>query len=348
LNGNPADNPERHFTASRLILPDEFFADRIGAAETPDITRYVHQRITVALQRGRIPWKVPVSHDPNCGLPTNVRTGGRYCGVNTLLLCDTYETEGYRSKWWGTADDWRAVGADIKSRQEPTVITRYRENAGLKVDHCLAFNAAQVHGGEQYVSIPSMALVANDEADFGRMGMLIEHHGPDIRFDVGDERFGPDWNGYITPGPFHDHPNHKFGDYILMQSEGKFHSRADHYSVMLHEMMHWAEVRTNWMHCMPIRELVAEIGMHVLGLELGVPHCFDEHNHRKWLSHWIPIFHEDEAVFFWAMAQVDRACDFLLGLILQAEERVYHDRCHISPKVNFITGPDFMSFEPPW
>lgn len=319
-----------------------------NATETPDINTYIHQRITIALQRGRIPWKVAVSHDPNCGLPCNVRTGGRYRGVNPLLLCDTYETQGYRSKWWGTIEDWLSIGASVKDDQEPTVIARYRENTGLQVDPCLVFNAAQVHGANEYRAMPDTALVANDEANFGLMGMLIEHHSPDIRFDVGDLRFGPDWNGYITPEPFHDHPNHRSGDYILMQSEGKFQSRADHFSVMLHELVHWSEVRTGWMHCMPVREFVAEAGMHILGLELGVPHCFDEYNHRKWLRHWNHIFLKDESFYFWAMAQVDRACDFLLRPILQRAEGVYHDRCHITPPVHFITGPDHMSFDAAW
>lgn len=75
--------------SSRLILPDEFDVRSCQNAEPPDINRFIHQRLTVALQRGLIPWKLPVSHDPNCGLPANVRTGGRYRGVNTLLLCDT-------------------------------------------------------------------------------------------------------------------------------------------------------------------------------------------------------------------------------------------------------------------
>tara|TARA_R110002095_G_scaffold6094_3_gene12732 strand:- start:680 stop:1705 length:1026 start_codon:yes stop_codon:yes gene_type:complete len=333
---------------TRLILPEDFHSKRCQSDEPPDINTFIQQRIKIALQRGRIPWKVPVSHDPNCGLPTNVRTGGRYRGVNTLMLCDTYETKGYRSKWWGTAEDWRAVHADVEDDQDPTVIARYRENAGLQVDPCLVFNAAQVPGAEEYKTMPKTALVANDEADFGLMGMLIEHHAPDIRIDVGNERFGSDWNGYITPEPFHDHPNHKSGDYILMQSEGKFHSRADHYSVMLHEMVHWSEVRTGWMHCMPVREFVAEAGMHILGLELGIPHCFDEYNHRKWLRHWNSIFYKDESFFIWAMAQVDRACGYLLQPILQGEERVYHDPCHIIPPVHFISGPDHMSFDAAW
>tara|TARA_R110002167_G_scaffold77944_8_gene216108 strand:- start:39184 stop:40218 length:1035 start_codon:yes stop_codon:yes gene_type:complete len=326
---------------SRLILPDEFW-DRPD--NVPNINTYIRQRITVALQRGRIPWKIPLSHDPNCGLPYNVRTGGRYRGVNTLLLCDTYHTKGYRNKWWGTAEDWEAIGAVLKDCQEPTVIARYPDNSSLRLDPCLVFNVAQVHGAEHYQAIPDTALVVNDEADFGLIGRLLEHHQPDIRFDKGDTKNPPDWNGYVVPEPWHDYPTHKDGDYILMQSEKHFPSRADHYSVMLHELVHWSEVRTAWMHCLPVREFVAEAGMHILGLELGVPHCFDEYNHRQWLRHWNSIIYEDHSFFFWAMAQVDRVCNFLLQPILQPQDSVYHDKCSIIPPVQFITGPEHMSF----
>jgi antirestriction protein ArdC len=330
---------------SRLILPDEFW-DR--SPSVPDISTFISQRITVALQRGRIPWKVPVSHDPNCGLPCNVRTGGRYRGVNTLLLCDTYHTKGYLNKWWGTAEDWASVGTAIKSGEEPTVIARYRD-AGCIVDPCLVYNAIQFHDADEYqVMLTDGAIVANDEADFSLMGILLEHHAPEIRYDVGDERFGSDWNGYISPEPFHDHPNHRNGDYILMQSERYFPFKSDFYSVMLHEIMHWTEVRTGWMHSLPVREFVAEVGMNILGLDLGVPHCLDSYNHYQWLKHWHSIFHKDETFFFWAMAQVDRACDYLLRPILEQECRVYHDEYSIAPPVKFTSGPDHMSFEDTW
>lgn len=332
---------------SRLILPDEFYRHR-GKVEIPDINKFIHQRIKIALQLTRIPWRVPVSHDPNCGLPCNVRTGGRYRGVNTLLLCDTYRTLGYHSKWWGTAEDWSAIGAAVKEDQEPTVIAQYRSDASLQVDPCLVYNAAQVHGADQYQAMTETTIVANDEADFGLMGMLIEHHAPDVRYDIGDHENPPDSNVYRSPWPWHDFPDHESGDVILMQSEKHFRFKSDFYSVLLHELMHWAEVRTGWHHCIPVREFVAETGMHVLGLELGVPYNFDETNHRIWMKHWNTIFNKDESFFFWAMAQVDRACDFLLQPILHREPSDYHDPCNILPEVHFISGSDEMSFEAAW
>jgi len=337
------------FRRTRLILPEEFYDEKRQLHGLSDIAVFVHQRIKVSLQSGRIPWRVPISHDPNCGLPRNIRTGGRYRGVNTVLLCDTYWTKSYRSKWWGTAEDWARLGAVIKLEETPTVIVRQPNDPGAGFEPCLVYNASQVCGAEEYQTLlrSEDSSVAYDEADLGLMGMLLEHHAPNIRYDVGDAHHGPDFNGYVPPNPWHDHPNHTSGDYIMMQSEGYFYGKPDHYSVMLHELIHWAEVRTGWMHCLPVREFVAEAGMHILGLELGVPHAISEYNHRQWLAHWIPIMHQDEEFFFWAMSQVDRACDFLLAPIRHRLPND-HDPFVIEPEINFIAGPDHMSFQPGW
>ena len=305
----------------RLIFPQEFYDETWEREETPCIIRFAHQRIKIALQTGRIPWKVPVSYDPNCGLPCNVRTKSRYRGVNTILLCDTLRTKNLRSKWWGTRGDWHSVGCCVNGDQEPIVIAMCHDDVGSQFAPALVYNAAQIEGAEHFrASLDKLdALVVNDEADFGSIGRLLEYHAPDIRFDVGDENQSADWNGYVPPDPWLDHPNHKMGDYILMQSEQYFHSRADYYSILLHEMMHWAEVRTGWIDRMPAREFVAEAGMCILGLELGVPRTLCEFNHRKWLPYWTILCHEDEKFFFSMMAQVDRACDYLLSPLENGE-----------------------------
>lgn len=330
----------------RLILPEEFLSER-PPEKIPDIKTFIHQRIKIALDLGRIPWKVPVSHDPNCGLPHNIRSGRRYRGVNTLLLCDSYYTKGFRSKWWGTAEDWESLGHPIQAGEEPTVIAKYCDGGwSREIDHSLVFNAVQVHGAEEYQALLLDAIMADDEADFGLMGMLIEHHAPDIRYDDLNEELEPTWSGaYAPPNPWIKFPNHRSGDYILMRSIENFRSKADHFSTLLHEFIHWTEVRTTWMHCMPVREFVAEVGMHILGLELGIPHSMNPGNHRKWASYWNLIATKDRTFFLWAMSQVDRACDFLLEPILGRKQDYYHDPWCIVPSINHCTGADQMSFE---
>lgn len=335
-----------HFTRSKLILPEEFWEE---TDNPPEIKTLIHQRLAVALQKGRIPWQVPLLIDPNAGRPCNVRTLGRYRGVNTLLLCDTFCTKGYHSKWWGTAEDWESVGATVKNGQRPTVIAHYPE-IGYDIKPCQVYNVAQVKGADQFrVAKRTDMVVPSEEVDYGYMGMMMEHHAPDIRFNSDKEQEQqqlPIWNGkYFAPEPWHSFPKQNMGDFILMKSENHFRSKSDFYSVMLHEFVHWAEVRTEWFHCLPVREFVAEAGMHILGMELGIPYFIDAYSHHTWLAHWKVIFPQDETFFFWAMSQVDRVCDYLLGPVLHLEPEDYHDHYRIEPEINHLNGPDMMSFQ---
>lgn len=225
------------------------------------------------------------------------------------------------------------------------MIAKYLDDWSREIDHSLVFNASQIHGAEEYQALLLDGIVTDDEADFGLMGMLIEHHSPDIRYDADDEMQAT-WTGaYAPPDPWIKFPNHRSGDYILIRSIEWFHSKADQFSTLLHELMHWTEVRTTWMHCMAVREFVAEVGMHILGLELGVPHSINSGNHRKWANHWGYIATKDNAFFLWAMSQVDRACDFLLEPILGRKQDFFHDPWCIVPSTNHYTGADQMSFE---
>ncbi len=325
----------------RLILPDDF----LGRDSTPDIKLYVHQRVKAALGLGRTPWRIPVSYDPNCGLPHNVHTGGRYRGVNTILLCDTYKTKAYRSKWWGPKEDWAAVGGTVRAGEEPTIIVHYVGDADWSLEPRLVFNAAQVVGADKYQWTIKDHVVNHADADFGHMGQFMEFHTPRVLYDVGDENNPPDYIGYVPPYPWSKFPNHDTGDYIMMQSIERCCTKACHFSILLHEFVHWAEVRTGWMHCLPVREFVAEMGMHVLGLELGVPYTLDTHNRYKWQGHWNRIATKDGRFFLWATAQVDRVVDHLLKPIFHRDRSFYHDPWCVVPKVNRWPGEDGMRFE---
>lgn len=57
-----------------------------------------------------------------------------------MLLCDTYHTDGYRSKWWGTEEDWNTIGATIRRDEVPTLIAHYVGD-GMVIEGRLVFNA---------------------------------------------------------------------------------------------------------------------------------------------------------------------------------------------------------------
>lgn len=182
-------------TQSRLILPDDFLRKE---EQVVDVKHYLHKQVKIALGLGRTPWEIPVAYDPNCGLPCNVRTGGRYRGINIILLCDKYHTHGFRSKWWGTAEDWASMGATINRDEVPTIIAHFVGDDLVTLEERRVYCAHQVKRADQYVSTIK-EVVLHDDADFGMMGMLLEHHNPKIRYDQGDEFHPPDYNGYMSP-----------------------------------------------------------------------------------------------------------------------------------------------------
>src|SRR5690606_356793 len=97
-------------------------------------------------------------------------------------LCDTYHTEGYRSKWWGTKEDWALIGATVKQDEVPTVIAHFVGDGQDTIEERRVFNAHQVKGANQYVPTIDQ-VVRHSEADFGFMGMFLEHHNPNILYD---------------------------------------------------------------------------------------------------------------------------------------------------------------------
>lgn len=215
----------------------------------------------------------------------------------------------------------------------------------MAIEERLVFNAHQVHGAD-HLRPTIKEIVHHNEADFGLMGMVMEYHNPDVRYDEGDENHDADYIGYRPPHPWTEFPAHERGDYIMIQSIERCANKATHYSLMLHELTHWAEVRTGWIHCMPVREFVAEMAMHVLGLELGIPYAIDRYNRTYWRVHWARIFNQDDTFFLWATSQVDRVVFYLLEPILHRGPNFYHDPWCVVPPVNKWSGPDAMSFDP--
>lgn len=174
---------------NRLIFPHDIVR-RYEPEPIVDLREFLHHQVNIALGLGRTPWEIPVAYDPNCGLPCNVRSGGRYRGINTILLCDTYHTHGFRSRWWGTEADWTSVGATVGPDQKPTIIAHFGGDDLVTLEERRVFNAQQVRGADHLVAIIK-EVVLHEDADFGLMGMLSEHHSPTIKYDEGDDSIRP-------------------------------------------------------------------------------------------------------------------------------------------------------------
>ena len=93
------------------------------------------------------------------------------------------------------------------------------------------------------------------EPDFQPAEELIAATGADIRYG-GDRAF------YRRPTPAGSFPNHHEGDFIVMPPRATFDPPGAFYETAVHELAHWAEVRTGWDHDKEgyaLGELAAEI-----------------------------------------------------------------------------------------
>ena len=85
---------------------------------TSEFHRCVTDRIITALEAGTVPWRRPRRNDPESGPPMNVASGDRYNGINILLLNLAAFDRGYTSRWWGTFNQWKDLGAHVIKRPD--------------------------------------------------------------------------------------------------------------------------------------------------------------------------------------------------------------------------------------
>ena len=90
----------------------------------------------------------------------------------------------------------------------------------------------------------------------------------------------------------------------------------------MHELSHWAEVRTGWDHGKQgyaMGELAAEVAASYLSTELGIPQGETLDNHAAYLQSWLKEMRNDPAYIFKASTQASRAADYLLAFARKEE-----------------------------
>ena len=263
-------------------------------------------RIADVLRDGAVPWKNAVLHDANAGLPLDIATGKPFTPVTTLLLQVASQKNNFVGRWWGDLDGWTQFGSAVGQDCEPTIA--YDDEWDTVSYWCID----QVVGEKvDHLRVHDFSIVTDDTANFSRIDRLVNATAADIRVGDGDENNPPTWNGYVPPNPWIAFPQHVVGDYILLRS---LDGGSSEFFTLLHELIHWAEVRTEFM-CfdMATRELVAEIGSGWLATELACPPCPCPLNHDKWLPSWLEAKKRDVACIAKAADQARKAVEFILS-----------------------------------
>lgn len=296
-----------------------------------EIRQQITQQIVAALEKDQIPWRCPWRRSPNAGRPTSVANLRPYSGINPLVLQSHAYRFGFRSKFWGTLQQWQRWGCTIKRRPDDVSpgalgakIVFYRPITKAVIDRatgdedqdkfCIlrtwtVFNAEQVEGlvaGRFLVVEPKNE--QDHRPDFIPAEELIAATGATIHY-------GGEQALYSRPRPDGSWPEHWTGDEIFIPERSSFDSIGSFYETICHELAHWSEVRLKWDGSYAMGELIAEMAACFLSAELGIPDGEDLTNHSRYLSSWLTAMRSDPKFIFQASSQASKVTDFLLGFV---------------------------------
>src|SRR5450755_2498556 len=107
-----------------------------------EIQQQITARIIEGLKNGVVPWRKTWRPDKNSGSPANAISGRNYSGINPILLDLVAMSRGYTSRFWGTFDQWKSLGAQVQKRpadckpgQWGTQIVFYKQVKKTKIEN---------------------------------------------------------------------------------------------------------------------------------------------------------------------------------------------------------------------
>lgn len=297
-----------------------------------EIQQDITNRIIESLNQGTIPWRKPWKEDPNCGAAANVVSKRAYSGINPLLLDLTAMSRVFQSRWWGTFDQWAAIGGQVQKRPSDVRSGDW----GTRIVFYRRIERKRIQNGEESTEVfpllRTYTVFNLDQVDGECLNHLrANNESPNVmpNFEAAQEaieatkadiRYGSNSAFYIRPsGEF---PNHTAGDYICLPNMQQFFTTADFYSTAFHELVHWSECRLGWKGSYAMGELIAEIGTCFLNSQIGIPCSEDLQNHTSYLASWLKEMQEDPRAILRAASQASKAAELVLSFSRQEAPEV--------------------------
>jgi len=309
-----------------------------------DIRTDITNKIIESLKKGIRPWIRPWSGGDD-GLPVNVVSKKMYRGINVLLLQLTSLERGYKSKYWGTFEQWKSLGGQVRKRppefksgdwgthivfyntiekDEPTSDGGTKKKKIFFLRGYTVFNVEQVDGDklDKYrVNPPDPTIVT--EPNWEPAEKVIA--ATDAKIEFGGNRAY-----YMRPTPDKSWPNHTGGDFIRMPTKAQFTELSEFYMVQFHELAHYMEVRLGWDGSYAQNELIAEITGCYLATETGVPNL-NMDNHNKYLATWLKEMESDPKWIFHASTQASKVSDYILSFSRESDTESESEECDFLP-----------------
>ena len=323
-----------------------------------DYAKKVSGEIIEQIKRGTAPWQKPwkpgeVQH------PENFATGKRYAGGNSLYLMSRQISEGRGDNRWGTYNQIREAGGQVRKGERGTRVLFFKErtpraardekgeirkdqdgktihqDAGSKRPICrqyTVFNVEQAEGlklekrGEE--SRPEWEAHREAERVLKANGAKIEHVAGDRAYYRIEE------------------------DKIVLPEPGQFSTRNGYYQTALHEAGH-ATGHSSRMDRDSLKdgidkgfgspeyareELRAEISAMMTGEQVGVGH--DPQRGAAYVENWVAVLEEDPYEIQRAARDAEKMTDFLIDqAIAQERAQPTKTRAELTHEYSHERGP---------
>lgn len=286
-----------------------------------DVYSRVTAEIIAAIEQGAGEWRAPWFHNgSSIARPTNLSSGKRYRGINTLALWAAGFAAGYGDGLWGTYKQWQDAGAQVREGERSTTVVLWREIQASRQadkkddddDHrrmfaraFSVFNIAQVDGYERPDTpvLPEAERLGHAEAFIANLGVKTEFGGSEA---------------YYRPSV----------DTVFMPPFSSFRDAASFYGVWLHECGHACGSKHRLDRDLSGRfgsaayaaeECCVEILSGLVLADLGIAH-HPRPDHAAYVAAWLKVLKDDPKAIFTAASKAQQAADWMHAQQPQAEE----------------------------
>ncbi|WP_292962830.1 ArdC family protein [Novosphingobium sp. UBA1939] len=288
-----------------------------------DIYATVTAQLVAAIEAGAGEWRMPWHHS---GAPTmrpaNV-SGRRYAGINRLVLWATAEAHGYTSGTFGTYQQWKGIGGQVRKGESGAHVVLWKRIESRNGDVHAGSDADTDTGDEGRARARcfarSFVVFNRDQVDLEDAGAVRE--APPVDTSITEALAFLSRAGISIEYGLHDAHYRADVDKVFMPERTAFGSDLDLVSTLAHEIAHGSghasrlarETLRDYHKERSIRareELVAEICSAMIMADLGFA-CTPRPDHAAYLTSWLSILRHDARAIFTAAAQAQAAADWI-------------------------------------
>jgi len=295
-----------------------------GPDSPTDVYQVVTDQIIEMLDAGTAPWHQPWRNTSDVStFPRSLSTGKPYRGVNPFLLQMTAISMGYSSPWWGTYDQIKERGGQVRKGEKGTMIVFWKryvrkaktadeeDRSAFVLRYFKVFNTDQADG---LTVPPAPGASPTDSVEFdpveaceSALADYYAHGCPQLVYGGNSASYN-----YVS-------------DIVRMPERSAFDSPECFYGAWFHETTHSTGHKDRLARPDLLtfhkfgdenysrEELVAELGSAFLSGMTGIG-AVTLPNSASYLASWVRVLRGDKKLIITAAAQAQRAADLILGI----------------------------------